>query len=265
MMDDAALKNLEERVENTVAAHLLREKERMDEELFQARAVQRFLLPPEIQTHPAYKIAYVYHPFDHVGGDFLDSLQRDDQTLVAMIADVSGHGVAAALTSAMLKASFLRHAAKALAPGDLLTRIDRDLRATLRCGRFVTALALFIDLQHHALTLASAGHPMPLLIRDQKISTIQIDSSYPLFTGEDTTYPDTHLGPLRPRDRLLLFTDGLIEATRSNGQTLSTEDLSAAVGLCPVDGNFAHAVFESLLFSDLVFNDDVTLAAIEII
>lgn len=263
-MDEAALREQEERIEQSVAAHLLREKERMEEELFQARAVQRFMLPPEIQTHDAYKIAYVYHPFDHVGGDFLDTVQRDDGKLVVMIADVSGHGVAAALTSAMIKASFLRHAAKATGPGDMLTRIDRDLRSTMRCGRFCTALAGFLDLPTRSLVLASAGHPMPLLMRDGAISTIELESNYPLFTGEDSPYIDLHFGQMQSKDRLLLFTDGLIEAMRSNGDMLSTEDLSKAVGTCPVDSDFAHCVFESLLFSDLVFKDDVTLAALEI-
>src|SRR5258708_4715736 len=100
-------------VESAAAAHLLRQSQKMEEELLQARTVQRYLLPPVLIKLPSFRSAFVYHPLHHVGGAFLDILLPPDGQLILFIADVSGHGIPAALSSAMLKTAFLRHASNA--------------------------------------------------------------------------------------------------------------------------------------------------------
>jgi sigma-B regulation protein RsbU (phosphoserine phosphatase) len=259
MLDDPTLD-----VENAVSAHLMRESQKMEEELLQARAVQRYLLPPEVQEHAAFRTAFVYHPLHHVGGDFLDTLLRPDGTLVLMIGDVSGHGMAAALSSAMLKTAFLRHAPNATGPGNLLTLIDAELQKTVRFGRFVTAMIAWYNVASKNLTVASAGHPPALLIRNGQVSRVEADPQLPLFTGEAIAYPDAPALQLQPHDRLLLMTDGVLEATRSSGDMITTDELSTVVSGTPLDGNFAARLFESLFFSDLLFNDDVSLLALEV-
>ena len=251
-------------LENTLSAHLLRESQRMEEELLQARAVQRYLLPPEVQEHPAFRTAFVYHPLHHVGGDFIDTLLRPDGTLIIMIGDVSGHGMAAALTSAMLKTAFIRHADIATGPGSLLTAMERELSGTMRCGRFVTALVLWFNIHTRELILTSAGHPSPLLMRGDAVQSLVLGAALPLCTGEAVEYGNAARTTLLPGDRILLMTDGILEASRGNGEMLSRDDLTHVVRVCPVDSNFAACVFESLFFSDLLFNDDVTLLALEI-
>jgi sigma-B regulation protein RsbU (phosphoserine phosphatase) len=251
-------------VEDALSAHLLRESQRMEEELLQARAVQRYLLPPEVQEHPAFRTAFVYHPLHHVGGDFIDTLLRPDGVLIVMIGDVAGHGMAAALTSAMLKTAFVRHADVATGPGHLLNSMERELAGTMRCGRFVTALVCWLNIHTRELTLTSAGHPSPLLMRGDTVEPLVLESELPLCTGEAVHFPDAARTTLQPGDRILLMTDGVLEATRTNGDMLSTHDLTHVVSACPVDNNFAACVFESLFFSDLIFNDDVTLLALEI-
>lgn len=252
-------------VEDAVSAHLMRHSQRIEEELLQARAVQRYLLPPEVQEHAAFRTAFVYHPLHHVGGDFLDTLLRPDGTLIIMIGDVAGHGMAAALTSAMLKTAFIRHANAATGPGHLLTLIDRELSGTIRCGRFVTAMVLWLNTLTRELSLTSAGHPAPLLMRGEGIDTLVLEPGLPLCTGEPVDYPRATRLTLERHDRILLMTDGLLEATRTHGDMLTAEEITQVVRTCPVDRNFAAGVFESLFFSDLVFNDDVTLLALEIV
>ena len=80
----------------------------LERELNEAKAVQRFLLPPPLQEGHGLVVCHAYHPFDHIGGDFLDACLRDDGSAVLLLADVSGHGLSAALTSAMTKTSFQR-------------------------------------------------------------------------------------------------------------------------------------------------------------
>ncbi|HUO10337.1 MAG TPA: PP2C family protein-serine/threonine phosphatase [Phycisphaerae bacterium] len=251
-------------VESAVSAHLMRESQKMEEELLQARSVQRYLLPPEVQEQAAYRTAFVYHPLHHVGGDFLDTLVRPDGKLVLMIADVSGHGMAAALSSAMLKTAFMRHAGAASGPGNLLTLIDGELQKTVRFGRFVTAMVAWFDIQTRRLSVASAGHPPALLMRNGQVSLVEAEPQLPLFTGGGVQYPDAPGIQLQNGDRVLLMTDGVLEATRSSGEMITAEELTKVVSSCPMDGNFAACVFESLFFSDLVFNDDVSLLALEV-
>ncbi|MGN6368323.1 MAG: PP2C family protein-serine/threonine phosphatase [Phycisphaerae bacterium] len=259
MLDESALD-----IENAVSAHLMRESQKMEEELLQARAVQRYLLPPEVQEHAGFRTAFVYHPLHHVGGDFLDTLLRPDGKLVLMIGDVSGHGMAAALSSAMLKTAFLRHAPGASGPGHLLSLIDAELHKTVRFGRFVTAMIAWFDVATRTLTVSSAGHPPALLMRRGEVSRVEAEPHLPLFTGDAVEYPDAPAIQMLPEDRLLLMTDGVLEATRSSGEMITTDEVSKVVSSCPVDGNFAACIFESLFFSDLVFNDDVSLLALEV-
>ena len=259
MLDEPSLA-----VENAVSAHLMRESQKMEEELLQARAVQRYLLPPEIQEHQSFRTAFVYHPLHHVGGDFLDTMVRPDGKVVLMIGDVSGHGMAAALSSAMLKTAFLRHAPTATSPGHLLTLIDAELHKTVRFGRFVTAMIAWFDVATKTLTVSSAGHPPALLMRNGEVSRVEAEPHLPLFTGDSVEYPDAPALQLQANDRVLLMTDGVLEATRSSGDMITTDELSTVVAACPVDGNFAARLFESLFFSDLLFNDDVSLLALEV-
>src|SRR5271170_5014111 len=202
-------------VENAVSAHLMRESQKMEEELLQARAVQRYLLPPEVQEHESFRTAFVYHPLHHIGGDFVDTMVRPDGKLGLMMGVVSGHGMAAALSSAMLKTAFLRHAGSAKGPGHLLMLIDKELHETVRFGRFVTALVVWFDFKTRELTVSSAGHTPALLMRGGEESRVEAEPQLPLFTGEAVEYPDAPVVQMQAGDRLLMMTDGVLEATRS--------------------------------------------------
>lgn len=262
-VDDSAFTDGEEGV-NAAAAHLLRETQRMEEELLQARAVQRYLLPPEAQDQQDFKVAYVYHPLHHVGGDFLDTLLREDGKLVLMVGDVAGHGVAAALSSAMLKTAFLRYAPKAKGPGELLQLIDKELNSTVRFGRFVTAIVAWLDLKTRTITFSSAGHPQPILIRRKHSQLLDLEAAQPLFTGDAVEYPDMCPTALEPGDRILLMTDGVLEAVHPNGDMVEMEEITRAVEASSSTNNFAQTLYESLFFSELVFRDDVSLMMLEV-
>ena len=255
-----------EHIESALSAQLLSHHERMEEELLQARSVQRYLLPPENQTLTGCKLSHFYQPLYHVGGDFLDTLVRPDGILALMIADVSGHGIAAALSSAMLKHAFLRFATTADSPATLLNNIDRELRDAFFCGRFVTALAAFFDPASRRLTMASAGHPHPIRHHDRTAQPLLFETGLPLFTGEDFPYENAPTVTLDPADRVLFYTDGLIETLHDRPEADEVQDICQALAppsACPPDPHPAAKLFESLLFGNRVFRDDVTLLLLD--
>src|ERR1700722_622042 len=107
LMLEIAADELMREIKLTQVTRKLLERNRIFErDMASARKVQRFLLPPPRQQSGGLKLSYYYHPLDAIGGDFLDTRWRPDGSMALLVADVSGHGAQAALTSAMAKMIF---------------------------------------------------------------------------------------------------------------------------------------------------------------
>jgi phosphoserine phosphatase RsbU/P len=258
---------------------LLERNEEMEQDLMAARAVQRFLLPPENQDFTTHRVSHVYQPLHHIGGDFLDVAQGPSGQRILRLADVSGHGVPAAMSSAMLKTVFVHHAAAGGDPGQILTSIDHELQGLVRFGRFITALVAAYDPVGRTVQLASAGHPQPLLIRGDQATIVEMETELPLLTGATPQYLTAATLQLQPQDRLLLYTDGVTESTSVGRRSSSAADPCQTLGMLGVEGliaaarrvaaqpgpAFLEALFNQLFFGDLVFGDDVTLLCLEVL
>src|ERR1019366_9663223 len=235
----------------------------MADDLSHARAVQRFMLPPAEVEAAAYIFTNSYHPMDQIGGDFLDVKEWGDGSIGVLIADVSGHGASAALTSAMTKTSFVRCAHSRCDPSHLLTNLKHSLAPTTEPGRFMTALALVYDPVHRRGTLASAGHPRPLLIRDGSATAIEVAAGIPLLIEEHWKYQEMTQLSLEPGDRLLMFTDGAVEARDPNGNMLETAGLGGLVQEVSASRGpqFLAELFSRIdQFANQHLNDDVAMA-----
>ncbi len=245
---------------------LLERTEEMEQDLMAARAVQRFLMPPEFQDFGTHRMAYLYHPLHHIGGDFLDVAQHPSGQTLFMVADVSGHGVAAAMSSAMLKTVFIRHAATSTDPGEILTRIDHELDGMVRFGRFITALVVAYDPAKRMVKLASAGHPPPLLVRGGAATVVKMETELPLLTGETPQYVTAATIQLQPKDRLLMYTDGVIEVARKSDSMLGVEGLIELANQVakPTGPAFLEALFTQLFFGEFVFRDDVSFMCLDV-
>jgi len=252
-----------EQFDEHAAMQLLSRAEALEEELMAARAVQRFLLPPELQTEGRYTLRHLYQPLHHVGGDFVDTAIRADGTVALLIADVSGHGVAAALSTALIKTSFMRHAGDAGGPAELLADIHRDLEGLMRFGRFITAEAIILHGDHGVL--ASAGHPLPLLLRGGKVTDLDLPTGMPLLAG-DGPLPEESRIELLPGDHLMLYTDGLVEAQRIDGDrtdvSVVIKALECLLGQPGTD--MPRDLYEGLLFGDMNFTDDVAIVDVAV-
>src|SRR5881394_597890 len=185
----------------------------IQKELEIARQIQSSILPREVPRVAGLDIAAQYVPMAAVAGDFYDFLVVDEKRVGILVADVTGHGVPAALIASMLKTALAAQSAFASDPAQVLAGLNRSL-----CGKFeehfVTAGYLFLDAERQILRYAGAGHP-PLVmgaLDGKQIAFREIDSNGLLLgLSEDATYSSLEL-PFQPGDRCILYTDGVLEA-----------------------------------------------------
>jgi sigma-B regulation protein RsbU (phosphoserine phosphatase) len=186
----------------------------INKELDIARQIQSSTLPRSVPNLAGLDIAARYVPMSAVAGDFYDFLVVDERRLGILVADVTGHGVPAALIASMLKVAFAGQAHHADDPARVLAGLNRAL-----CGKFeehfVTAAYLFIDVAQSAVRYAGAGHP-PLLVASLSPDGVREVEENGLMLGmfPDATYSAMEL-QLHTGDRCLLYTDGIVEATNS--------------------------------------------------
>jgi phosphoserine phosphatase RsbU/P len=187
-------------------------------ELEAARRVQSALLPTTLTPHPSLRSAVLYEPMVGVGGDLYDVSLGTDGVVRLLVADVSGHGVFAALLAAFFKMGYQVYSDRESGPAAVLGAVHRELCRSLDSGHFVTALAAWLDPTTGRLRYSSGGHA-PALLRHT--ATGQIERLLP--TGpiigiiEESRFGEAE-ALLAPGDGLLLLTDGIIEASSGAGE-----------------------------------------------
>lgn len=214
-----------------VALHrVLGNEERLHDlhkELEIARGIQAQLLPRPIFRIENLEVGSRYVPATSVAGDFYDFLANGDG-LGVLIADVSGHGIPAALSASMVKVAVRAQMENADDPARVLYGMNSILHGNLQ-GQFVTAGYLFLNPARGTLTYAGAGHP-PLLLWhscSRKAETL-MENGKPLGIFPDGSYKAKEL-PLAKGDRCVLYTDGLLEAPAPSGEEFGSERLMAFV------------------------------------
>jgi len=256
----------------------------MEENLRTAREIQLTMLPQQYPNFPAkaapeqsaFQFVHRYEPAQSVSGDFFSISAISDTEVGVFICDVTGHGVRAALVTAMIRA--LSEELKPLArdPGNFLRKLNFDLCSILKntgSPMLTTGFYAVADCRTGLLRFANAGHPKPLIIRR---STRQVEAlanangrgqpALGLFEDPPYTTSETTLAP---GDFLMLFTDGLYEVQGQNEELYSQERLTLDVK------NFlTHP--PGVLFDELLqvirafavngeFDDDVCLVGMDFI
>ncbi|HLK69906.1 MAG TPA: PP2C family protein-serine/threonine phosphatase [Bryobacteraceae bacterium] len=196
----------------------------VEKELETARRIQNAILPKHVPDLDGLRIAARYEPMTAVAGDFYDFLEVDNQRVTILVADVSGHGVPAALIASMLKVAFAGQASHARNPAEILAGLNRALGGLVP-GQFVTAACAFIDLEEGTVTYAGAGHPPTLLLRNGSKEVVELAENG-LFLGPfaHARYSNVSTS-FTAGDYLLLYTDGIIEATMSDTQPFGGDRL----------------------------------------
>lgn len=282
---EADLRALNEQLEQRVADRTreLREKNQIvEEDLRMARELQVALLPHRFPTVPpnvleaasAVRFFSVFCPATAVSGDFFNVVPVSDVAVGVFICDVMGHGVRAALVSAMMRALEEQLGESAGDPGGLLTAINRALCAILRQSGmtlFATACYIIVDVAASRVSFASAGHPSPLLVRSALREVVPIvardDAGPAMGLFEDAQYV-TREGPVAAGDLILLFTDGLFEVENAEAEEFGERRLRESI-LARCGEPSAQIVSD--LYSEIeqfaggrAFSDDVCLVGVEI-
>ena len=181
-------------------------------EMETARQIQLSILPREIPAIVGLDIAARYIPMTSVAGDFYDFILIDEERIGILVADVSGHGMPAALISSMLKIALAAQTGCACDPARVLTGLNQALYGKFQ-GHFVTAAYVLVDTGRKRLCYAGAGHP-PLIVRDNSAGETREVLENGLFLGffPDATYTSVEI-PFREGDWGVLYTDGILETT----------------------------------------------------
>jgi phosphoserine phosphatase RsbU/P len=192
-------------------------------ELEVARRIQLSILPGEFPTSETFRVAARYVPMTSVAGDFYDFVVADEKQAGLLIADVSGHGVPAALIASMVKLAATSQRAEAANPSSFLAGMNSALLGNTQ-NQFVTAAYVHLDSESQELRYSAAGHPPMLLLRQGSVRAIE-ENGLMLAAFAFAKYSNaTH--QLEQGDRLLLYTDGIVEAADAAGKFFGQDSLS---------------------------------------
>ena len=186
----------------------------IEDELAVARRLQLSILPTSVPEIRDVRISVAYQPMTAVAGDFYEFIPVDQKRVGFLVADVSGHGVPAALIASMIKMATQSVVPYAPEPREVLRGLNRMLFPQLH-DQLVSAAYLWLDTASRQASYAAAGHPPLLRWREGKLE--RIESNGLLFgVIADPDYTVREL-PIRPGDRFLLYTDGVVEPENALG------------------------------------------------
>jgi phosphoserine phosphatase RsbU/P len=183
------------------------DQERAKTELAAARSVQELMIPREKVATPGYEVDSVYQPATEVGGDFFHVQPASDGGLLVVIGDVAGHGLKAAMSVSMLMGALRRIPERG--PAKILESLNRVLTGS---ESLTTCQAIWFG-KDGELVMSSAGHPFPYLNSQE----IALPGGLPLGAIPEVKYDEVRLY-LHPGDRLLLLSDGVVEARKPSGE-----------------------------------------------
>jgi hypothetical protein len=167
-----------------------------------------------------------------VGGDWYDAIRVAERRLFVVVGDVSGRGIEASTTMASLRSAVQAFVSEGHQPGDVLARLNK-LNGVSVPGKFATVLCAVLDDDRQTITVASAGHPPPLVIGSNGADYARVTPGPPIGVSSGSAYQErTH--PLRTGDTVLLFTDGVVER---RGESIETglQRLADAASAAPRD------------------------------
>ncbi|MBF0287452.1 MAG: SpoIIE family protein phosphatase [SAR324 cluster bacterium] len=258
--------------ENAFSYKIIKEKqEQTKAELKQAKDTQLAVLPQKIPKLPYMKIVTKYSAMEEIGGDLYDILELSEDKVGILVADVTGHGIPAALISCMSSSLFKATAASDILPKDVLTYINDQLETRMPDGKFVTAFYSTYDAARETLFYSIAGHPPGYVVREAtgEIFPLQENTGVPLgvFSGDIASYDDASM-KLQKGDRVFFYTDGIVEISDPQEEMFGNARLKEfllANSKTPIE-NVLDELYSHVLqaTSHQEYDDDITLVAFEI-
>jgi sigma-B regulation protein RsbU (phosphoserine phosphatase) len=220
-------------IENARLYQVAVEKGRMEQELQMARAVQASLLPDQTPQFPGWEFAARWQPAREVSGDFYDFVPTHRGPLALVIADVVGKGMPAALFMALSRTIVRASVGDSPSLAESMARANRLVCADAAEGMFVTAFCALLSPETGEVTYVNAGHNPPLLCKQgdggegEPLTELR-PTGMALGVLEDSPFEQRRLH-LEPGDFLLLYTDGVPDATGAGAQRFKMERLRRVI------------------------------------
>lgn len=218
-------------IEKVMLHEQLIEKQRLETQLEVARQVQLELLPARDPQLNGFEISAYNFPTEEVSGDYYDWVRIYDDQIGIVIADVSGKGVPAALLMAFLRASLRAATHIGYAPHITMSKVNFLLWESIERNQFVTAFYGILDATNRTVAYSNAGHNPALVMEADGSARFEERGGVPLGMFRDTRYYEYFL-TIDSGQLLVLYTDGLTEATNSTEEEYGRDRLVAAVREC---------------------------------
>ena len=233
-------------------------------EVQEAHSTQERLLPRALPRLEAFEIAAAWRPAGPLSGDYFDVIRRGDGQVAVCVGDVVGKGLPAALLMSNLQAAIRALASDVLAPGALCARVNRLIADNLGIGKFITFFCGLLDERTRRLHYTNAGHNPPLLLR-RSGEVERLECGGPVLgVFADTTYADCSV-QLATGDRLVLFTDGVVELENPDGEAFGDDRLIAVLaanGAADAESLKTAVMAAAAAFGK--FHDDATVVVVTV-
>ncbi len=233
-------------------------------EMARAKEIYERVLQPRLPAMNGVGIYIKCLPAKTIGGDVAEILPVDEKTLLLFLADVTGHGIPAAMTANTLKMLFREIAENNSNPAAICSHLSRTMYKTVLPDDLIAAFCARIDLKSMMLTYCLCGVPSPVIIRKHERLFLQ-PNGFPIGVFEDAEYRNS-IFPLLKEDILVAFTDGITETLSEKGEIFGSQGVERGIGKgvhdihSAVDGIFGEAVrFQG---TDDGFKDDVIILAV---
>ncbi|MCT4618525.1 MAG: SpoIIE family protein phosphatase [Marinisporobacter sp.] len=239
--------------------------DRIRDELALAKSVQQNLIPNKLPQVGGISLSAIYNPLEEIGGDLYDFMKVDDHSLGIFLSDISGHGVPAAMITAMVKA--IMETSKHLFhhPAAFISYLNRKL-INISENMYLTAFYGLYNNHTKKLTYMRCGHPYPVIIRNGKCIEMHAGGSTILGVFENINFESQTIS-LQSGDKVIFYTDGLTE-TREYPHSMSKENLHSILvkhAHKKID-SFIHDAYEEIinLKETKTLEDDVCILGMEI-
>ncbi|MGQ9547656.1 MAG: PP2C family protein-serine/threonine phosphatase [Roseiflexus sp.] len=265
LLSHAATGRLHRRVRPAPTPQITPEEARrqaeIERELLLARDIQQGLLLEAVPRLPGWEIHAISLPAHDLGGDLYDFLPLGEGRHGIMIGDVSGKGLPAALRMAVARTVFRYAARRGATPGPTLADVNRGIIADIPQG-MITMLYAVLDLRRGVVQVANAGHHYPLLLNG-RVSELEL-SGLPLGVDGDVDYEEI-CADIEPGATVMMYTDGVVEATNSSGEYFGYERLAQLLtegATLKPRALVAQLLHELRSWSDSRQDDDITVVAV---
>ena len=211
--------------ERRLELELIERNKKMSKDLVFAKRIQEKILPSKGALDNL-SIDYIYRPSEMLSGDIFDFFHLDDDNIGIYIADVSGHGVAAAIMTMFVRQTMRSIKDSKLSPGNALTELHHRFESLgLEVDKYITIFCGLFNKSTYEFIYSNAGHHcLPIKYNDDGIEMLEA-KGYPIFSLFNKIEYNESIIKLKKEDKILLYTDGIIEAKDKNGKEFGIESI----------------------------------------